>query len=67
MTEDRIAELERGLAEAVTTLRMIKTAINDEQNLRILGERANWRKVCDFAFNELDGRVEDLAALLPKG
>jgi hypothetical protein len=61
---DRIAELEAALKDATDTLLLIKREINEAQNARIRGERANWRKVCDFAFNEIDGRAEDLASLL---
>lgn len=62
MTE-RERQLSEALREAATTLRMIKDAINDEQNKRIMGERANWRSACDFAYNEIDGRADDLLAL----
>lgn len=61
---DREKELAHALKEATDTLLLIKREINEEQNARINGGRANWRKVCDFAFNEIDGRAEELAELV---
>lgn len=60
----RETELEAALKEATDTLFLIKREINEAQNDRIKGGRANWKKVCDFAFNEIDGRAEELAALV---
>lgn len=51
-------DLQAELDDLRSTVRVIKAIINEEQNKRLLGERANWKRACDDIFNEVDGRDE---------
>jgi hypothetical protein len=55
MTDDQLAELE----DLRSTVQFIKAIINEEQNERIQGGRANWKRACDRIFNEVDGRADE--------
>jgi hypothetical protein len=52
MDRDQLAELE----DLRSTVRLVKAIINEEQNERFRGGRANWKRACDRIFNEVDGR-----------
>lgn len=53
MDRDQLRELE----DLRATVTLIRDLINDEQNERIRGGRANWKRACDRIFNEVDGRA----------